>query len=99
MRRPTLNFIIDVLGFIFLVCLAVTGVIMKYVLLPGTGGRGREISGGRGREHIETFISLSRHQWGDIHFWFSLGFVAIVLIHVILHYKWLKGYIKSLFKG
>ena len=94
-----MNFIIDVLSFVFLVCLVMTGIIMNYILPPGTGGRGRVITGGRGGEHIKTFISLGRHEWGDIHFWVSLAFIAIVVIHILLHYRWLKGYIKSLFNS
>ena len=53
MKRSSLNFIIDLIGFISLVCLACTGVIIKYVLPPGSGGRGRLLHGGRGGEHVK----------------------------------------------
>jgi hypothetical protein len=39
MRRATLNFVVDVVSFIDLLCLAFTGIIIKRILPPGTGGR------------------------------------------------------------
>lgn len=38
MRRTTLNFIVDLIGFVDLLLLAATGAIMKWVLPPGWGG-------------------------------------------------------------
>ena len=86
MKRNTLNFVVDMIGFFLLIGLTATGGIMKWVLPPGSGGQ----HGGRG-EHVKAFLSLGRHDWGSIHFWLSLSFIAIVLIHLALHYNWIKG--------
>ncbi|MHC4365161.1 MAG: DUF4405 domain-containing protein, partial [Planctomycetota bacterium] len=72
MKRSTLNFIIDLAAFIDLLAIVFTGIIMKYILPPGTGGRGRQLSGGRGTEHIMDLWSMTRHQWGDVHFYLAL---------------------------
>ena len=32
---------------------------------------------------------LTRHQWGDIHFWLSLGFLGILFVHIVLHWQWI----------
>jgi len=54
MKRTTLNFVVDLFSFVILTSLAATGSIMKFVLPPGSGGRGRALHGGRGAEHIKN---------------------------------------------
>jgi hypothetical protein len=96
-----LNFIIDLAAFIDLLAIVFTGIIMKYILPPGTGGRGRQLSGGRGTEHIMDLWSMTRHQWGDVHFYLALLFIvlmtALMTAHILLHWNWIKNYCKSLF--
>ena len=96
MKRGTLNFVVDLVSFIDLVCLALTGFIMKYILPPGTGGRGRVLHEGRGVEQIKELWSMTRHQWGDIHFYLALLFLILMVAHIILHWGWIKSYFKSL---
>jgi len=97
MKRMTVNFIVDLAAFIDLLGLIFTGFIIKYILPPGTSGLGREISGGRGRGEIKQLWSMTRHEWGDIHFYMSVVFVALMLTHLILHWIWIKCCFKSLF--
>jgi hypothetical protein len=40
---------------------------------------------------------MPRHEWGDIHFYLAVGFVALMVVHIILHWGWIKCYFKSLF--
>jgi len=100
MKRGTLNFIVDVISFIDLLCLAVTGFIMRYILPPGSAGRGRGFRGGRGGEpvgeQIRDLWSMTRHEWGDIHFYLAVLFVVLMVVHIILHWTWIKNYFKSL---
>lgn len=98
MKRSTVNFIVDLTSFVVLVGLAVTGGIMKWVLPPGTGGLGREISGGQGREQIERLWGMGRYDWGDIHLWLGIIFIVLILVHLVLHWGWVKCYVKSLFR-
>lgn len=97
MKRTTTNFLIDLFSFIVLTGLTVTGLIMKLVLPPGTGGRGQALHGGRGAEYIKTLLSMGRHDWGDIHFCLAAIFIVLMLVHIILHYNWIKGYCRGLF--
>ena len=90
MRRSTLYFLVDATGFILLTGLAITGSVMKWVLPPGTGGR----QGGQG-EQVKKLLLLGRHDWGNIHFWLSVSFVVIMLIHLALHYNWIKQHLKG----
>ncbi len=97
MKRSFINFIVDFSSFVILVFLASTGIIIKYVLPPGTGGRGREVTGGRGREAVKDLWSMARHEWGNIHFYLAIGFLVLMVLHIILHWNWIKNYVKSLF--
>ena len=96
MKRSTVNFIVDLVSFVDLLGMVFTGLIMKYILPPGTGGCGRLEHGGQGREHIKELWSLTRHEWGSIHYCLALLFIALMVVHVILHWTWIKSYVKSL---
>ena len=96
MKRGTLNFVVVLVSFINLVFLALIGLIMRYILPPGTGGRGRVLHGGRSGEQIKHLWSMTRHQWGDIHFYLALVFVVLMALHILLHWSWIKNYFKSL---
>ena len=96
MKRSSLNFIVDLVSFIDLLGIVFTGLIMEYILPPGTGGRGRDFHGGQGREQIKDLWSMTRHEWGDIHFGLAVLFVALMIVHIILHWSWIKNYFNSL---
>jgi len=97
MKRATLNFIVDLISFCNLLGLAFTGSIMKWILPPGTGGYGRGFRGGRGPGEIKYLWSMTRHEWGAIHFYLAVLFVTLMVVHIILHWTWIKCYFKSLF--
>jgi hypothetical protein len=96
-KRSSINFIVDLAGFLDLVCLAATGFIMKYVLPAGTGGRGRELHGVGAGVHAKELWSMTRHEWGAIYFYLAVAFVILMAVHVILHWSWIKCYVKGLF--
>ena len=76
MRRPNVNFLVDFLGFAGFVLLTATGVLMRYVLPPGSG-------------HFTTIWGLDRHEWGSIHFWMAIAFLAVLACHLFLHWRWI----------
>lgn len=96
-RRTTLNFVIDLVSFLNLLGLAVTGFIMKYILPPGTGGLGRALHSGGGREDIKELLSMTRHEWGRIHFYLAILFIILMVVHIVLHWGWIKNCFRSLF--
>lgn len=97
MKRSTLNFITDLVSLIILLTLVISGFIIKYVLPPGSGGRGRVQHDGRGQEHIKTLWSIGRHEWGDIHFYLAVLFVVLMAVHIFLHWRWIRNYLRTLF--
>ena len=82
MRRPAVNFIIDSLGFAGFVLLTATGVLMRYLLPPGSG-------------RSTTAWALDRHEWGSIHFWLAITFLAVLAFHLFLHWRWIVAVLKG----
>jgi hypothetical protein len=76
MKRPNVNFVVDFTGFASFVLLTATGVLMRYVLPPGSG---RSL----------TIWTLDRHGWGSIHFWIAIAFFAVLALHLLLHWRWI----------
>lgn len=78
MKRNSLNFWVDVLTLIDLLGLVVTGATIKWLLPPGQ-------SGGYGM----TLWGWGRHDFGDLHLWLGIGFMALVALHLFLHWSWI----------
>jgi len=76
MRKSDLNFMVDAVAFGCFVFMVATGVIMEYLLPPGSG------------QHVSIW-GLDRHAWGDIHFWLAVVFLATLALHVYLHWRWI----------
>jgi hypothetical protein len=92
MRRTTVNFFVDAVAFLDLLGLITTGTILKVVLPPGSGGgHGRGFRGGRGPDDVKELLGLGRHDWGDVHFVVATLFVLLVLIHLVLHWAWIRS--------
>jgi uncharacterized membrane protein YgcG len=77
MTRPTANYALDWLTFLLLACLAATGLLLHYSLPAGSGGN--------------SVLSMTRHEWGDVHFWIALGFLGVIGVHLLLHSAWIKA--------
>ncbi len=101
MKRKWKNFWLNLLMFVQILILTVTGIIMKWVLPPGSGqgqgsgrGLGRSLNDGQGQELL---LGLGRHDWGDIHFWVALSLVAVLALHLYLHWSWATSRFRALF--
>ncbi len=81
MRRTVLNFITDFAAMLLFLGLIMTGLIVRYTLPPGTGGR-------------LALWGMNRHDWGGFHFWIAVSLVALLLLHVALHWPWVCGLVK-----
>jgi mono/diheme cytochrome c family protein len=76
MNRSLLNLTVDLLAAACLLAMVATGYILRFPLPPGTN-----------RTH--ELWDLSRHQWGSIHGWAGVGLLAVLCLHVVLHWEWL----------
>ena len=82
MNKARLNYMLDaVIGVAFVISGA-TGVAF---LLMGSGG----YQGGRNPDFQTALLGLSRGTWSDLHTWASLVMITGVLVHLVLHWKWI----------
>lgn len=80
MRKHEVNFWIDTLAFFLFLGLISTGLLIYLIIPPASG---------------LSIWGLDRHDWGDIHFWISLSFLLLMIMHFILHWAWIKTKIKG----
>lgn len=98
MNRTKLNVLIDTLALAGAVFLVATGFILEYLLPPGSGRLGTEGHGvGPGGMHRPILLlwGLTRHEWGDIHFWIALSLLAVLSVHLALHWRWIVTMVKG----
>ena len=86
MKKSKLNLVIDALLLLCLAAIAGIGLLIKYVLVPGY--QRWEIYG---RNVSLFFWRLDRHQWGTIHFIIGLVFLALLVLHIVLHWQMIVG--------
>lgn len=82
MKRSNLNLLIDVLAFIGLILLLGSGLLVRYILPPGSG------------ERLAVW-ALTRHEWGEVHFWIAVFLTAVVTVHLVLHWRWIVSVIQN----
>ena len=82
MKRAKLNFLVDAVAFTAFVFLTGTGVLVRYVLPPGSG-------------RFSTLWGMDRHDWGRIHFWIAVILMASLGMHLFLHWRWVVGMVKG----
>lgn len=75
MKRTFLNMLVDAIAAAVMLGMIGTGIIMRFTLPPGSG-------------RIASLWGMTRHQWGDLHFWLSVAAIAVVVLHLSLHWTW-----------
>ena len=85
MNRTLTNLIIDLSAALLLVGMLATGWILKFPLPPGTN-------------KTLALWGLTRHQWGGVHTWISIGLLAVLSVHVVLHWQWISSVIAKRLK-
>jgi Domain of unknown function (DUF4405) len=86
MGKAKLNFVIDALMFLCMAAIAGLGFLMKYVLLPG-----RESTIKYGRRVDLSLLGLDRHDWGAIHLYLGFFLLALLVLHIVLHWNMIPG--------
>ncbi len=88
MTKIRLKYLIDALLFICIVGLAGIGFLQGFFLAEGPVA---DIS-------KKYFLGLHTHQWGHLHFYISIAFAVLIIIHLILTWDWIKSCTKKIFK-
>lgn len=81
MKQASIINIVDILSFVALVMMISTGTLLEFTLPTRSGGA--------------SVWGLTRHQWGDLHFYISVMFLTLMSAHLITHIR----YIKYVFMG
>ena len=82
MNRRAINFTVDAVAFGCFVVLTTTGVLMRYVLPPGSG-------------RFTSVWGLDRHDWGALHFWIAAILFGVLAVHVFLHWRWMVSIMRG----
>ena len=82
MKRPNLNFLVDAAAFAAFVLLTSTGVLMSYILPPGSG-------------HFSILWGMDRHEWGRLHFRIAVVLMVFLGLHLLLHWKCVAAMVKG----
>ena len=88
MKKTDWQYVVDTLLFLCIVGIAAIGLFLGLVIPKGPTAQ----------ESAKYFLGLHRHQWGNIHFYLSLSFITLVIIHLILSWNWIKGKARQIFK-
>lgn len=83
-RPARLNFSLDSLLFAAFALSSLSGLIM-WLVLPGGGHRG-----GRNLVADLALLGLTRHDWSNLHLWAGLTIIALLVVHLTLHWAWIS---------
>ena len=87
MKKIKVNYIVDFLAFLSFIVISFTGIVLYFIFPSGTRSRGS----------IE-FLGMIKNEWISIHDCFALIFVILIIIHLIMHWVWIKHTTKNFFK-
>ena len=90
MKKATRNYIVDAVQGLLFLAQAISGFILWHILPSGQGGMGR---GG-----YDSVFIFARHTWLDIHKWVGAALLAAIIVHLILHWRWVVYMARSYFR-
>lgn len=82
MKRNQVHFIVDMLSLAAFALMTSTGVLLHSLLPPGSG-------------HFSVLWGMNRHEWGVIHFWISMALLILLVIHLLLNWRWIVAIVKG----
>ena len=93
MRKWVQNYVLFILLFLGALFQAVNGFLL-WLVIPSEG-----YQGGRNQAYgTEPFI-WAKDTWIDLHDWTAVALVVLIVIHLILHWRWLTVTTRKFFTG
>ena len=92
MNRSGQNFIIDAVMFLLMMGLAGIGFLLEYVLVPG-----RQVPLKYGFNAELYWLGLERDQWANIHLVIAFVLLALLVLHIVLHWRGIGAMYRNLF--
>jgi hypothetical protein len=88
MKESDWRYLVDALLFICLGGMTLIGILLGLVIPAGPVSS----------ESAKYFLALHRHQWGNIHAYLSIGFVVLIIVHIVLNWKWITAKTSQIFR-
>lgn len=83
MSRARWHLLVDVLMAISGFALLQTGLLL-YFVLPA-------------HSRADAVLGLTRHDWGEVHFYLAMSLLVLLLVHLTLNWNWVCGVVVKLF--
>ncbi len=77
--KTWLRRILNLLLYLNLCLMLGSGLLLEYRLVSGREGG-----------HGWSALGLTRHDWGELHFWLGVAFCVLIVAHLVLAWRWLK---------
>jgi hypothetical protein len=81
-KRSSKLWVVNVISFILLIVLSVTG-LLNWLVLP------------RGYEARGSLLVALRHFFTAVHEWAALIFIIVTAFHLVLHWSYIKSNLKK----
>ena len=83
--KNKINFIIDVFLFLIMMVIGGLGLLIKYVLVSG------QERWAIYQKNVELyFLGMDRHEWGSIHLILGYILLALLALHILLHWRQIR---------
>ena len=89
MKRITVNALVDIGCLLMFIPSLLTGLVL-YFFLPSGGGRGGS---------WVTWMGITRYDWVLYHDITSFAFAVLLVLHLLLHWRYFRNIRKCLAKG
>jgi len=83
-KPVALRYLVDACLYVALGATTLVGVLLAFAL-P------------RGPEAPKYLLGLHRHAWMRIHYWLALFFVVLLVLHLLLNWRWIAASSKRFF--
>ncbi len=82
-----LNYWIDILLLVCFIIVGVSGLVLHFAFVSGVPGGGKAV----------TFLGTTKAAWQPWHTYSGIAMILLIVVHLILHLKWLWRMTKNLF--
>jgi len=86
MNKARLNLLIDIVMTVLMAAIGGLGFLIHWVLIPG-----EERPAVYGSRVDLYWLGLDRHAWGDVHLGLGIALLALLVLHVALHWGQVVG--------
>lgn len=90
-QKYKLNFVVDVLLYLLMLALAGTGLLLRYVIVPG-----RDVQLKYGAGWDPRLFGLDRHAWAEIHLVLAFALLGLFVLHIVLHWRTVLGMFRGM---